>query len=81
MIILQLTMLELVGRGVSTTDVLVKMSTTGVRVAKLGLTMLGVMLIESCPIIKPPMRDVVWKSSAAETVAAGLIGVTTEPMG
>ena len=75
MIILQLTVLELIGCGVNTADVWVKMSTTGVRVA-----MLGVMRMESSPVNKPPMRDVVWKSSAAETVAAGLIGVTTEPM-
>ena len=75
MIILQLTVLELIGCGVNTADVWVKMSTTEVRVA-----MLGVMRMESSPVNKPPMRDVVWKSSAAETVAAGLIGVTTEPM-
>ena len=75
MVILQLTVLELIGCGVNAADVWVKMSTAGVRVA-----MLGVMRIESCPVNKPPMKGVVWKSSAAETVAAGLIGVTTEPM-
>ena len=68
MVILQLTVLEFVGCGVNTADV------------ELALTMLGVMRIESSPVNKPPMRDVVWKSSAAEIVAAGLIGVTTESM-
>lgn len=77
MIILQLTVLELIGCGVNTADVWVKMSTTYTEVR---VAMLGVIWIESSPVNKPPMRDVVWKSSAAETVAAGLIGVTTEPM-
>ena len=46
---------------------------------ELGLPMLGVILMESCSV-KPPMRDVVWRSPAAETVAVGL-GVITEPIG
>ncbi len=66
---------------VSTGDVLVKISTTGGRVVELRLTILGVMLIESCPVSNPPTRDVVWRSSARETVASGLIGVATEPIG
>ena len=76
-IILQLTVIDC---GNSTTDVSVKTSTTGVTVTELGLTMLGVILIESCSVNKPRVRDVVWRSPAAETIAVGL-GVIIEPVG